>query len=180
MRTLSPSSDEPPGLKVIAAALQTYIRNWVNLHPYWTFGGAGLFGLILIGQILSPSSGQAIRTVIDQDKAISQQISQRVGVLDTYWNGSSLVAEMSNRMDAIDLTGCPQDFQFAYKRHVAAWAAVARVKGGNEGLNGAIKGFFTGGLSIFPAWSELDLAMSEVSESWKQVQRAAIAHGVSP
>jgi hypothetical protein len=123
---------------------------------------------------------RAIRQVLDQDKALGQQIAQRVGVMDQFWDGSALVAEFAGRMDSVDLGGCPQDFQMAYKRHVAAWAAVARAKASNEGFNGAIKGFFTVGLSVLPAMSEVNQAMKEVQSSWSEVQQAAIRHGVAP
>ncbi len=123
---------------------------------------------------------RAIRLVIDEDRALGHEIGQKVGIMDQYWDGSALVAELSDRMDAVDLGGCPQDFQLAYKRHVAAWGAVARVKAGNEGLNGAVKGFFTAGLAVIPAMSAAEEAMKEVQSSWSEVQQAAIRHGVAP
>ncbi len=123
---------------------------------------------------------RAIREVIAQDKALGQQLAQRVGFMDKYWDGSSLVAEFAGRMDSIELGGCPRDFQLAYKRHVAAWRAMASVKASNEGFSGALKGFFTAGLAMIPAMSEMEQVMKEVHASWAAVQQAAIHHGVAP
>ena len=122
----------------------------------------------------------AIREVIRQDKAIGEEVGQKVGVVEQYWDSSPLVREIAARMDAIDLSGCPQDFQIAYKRHVFAWASMAQVKASNEGLNGFLKGFFTGGLAAIPAMSEVESAAKQIQATWLEVQETAIKHGVTP
>jgi hypothetical protein len=103
----------------------------------------------------------AIQEVLRQDKLVGQETAQKAGILDKYWDGSSLVREVALRMDAIDLGRCPEDFQIAYKRHVSAWASLASTKASNEGLNGFLKGFFTGGLAMMPASSQYDEATKE-------------------
>jgi hypothetical protein len=122
----------------------------------------------------------AIREVLGRDEACAQEAAQGAGFLDQYWDGSALVSGLASRMDAIDLSGCPQDFQAAYKKHVLAWASVAQVKASNEGFSGAIKGFFTAGFSMLPAMSDMDRALGEVRSSWSEVQQAAIRRGVAP
>ena len=122
----------------------------------------------------------AIRGVFEQDKTLGQEIGQKIGFLDKYWDGSVLVGELAGKMNRLDLSGCPQDFQLAYKRHATAWAALANVKASNEGFQGFLKGFLTAGLSVVPAIKDMDLAMQEIRSSWLEVQQVAIRHGVAP
>jgi hypothetical protein len=103
---------------------------------------------------------------------------QKVGLLDRYWDGSALVAEHAGRLDAIDLGGCPRDFQGAYKRYVSAWTALARVKASNEGLNGALKGYFSAGLAVLPAMQEVERALKDVDDSSSELRQVAIGHGI--
>jgi hypothetical protein len=94
---------------------------------------------------------QSIRRVLAEDAAIPALVMQKAGVLDKYWDSSGLVADLVSRMDRIDISGCPTDFQLAYKRHVSAWSTMARTKGSYEGWSGFLKGFFTGGIVVLPA-----------------------------
>lgn len=123
---------------------------------------------------------EAIKRVIHDDHVLSEHAAQRVGLLDQYWDGSTIVSELAGQMDLVDLEGCPQDFQLAYKKHVAAWASLGRVKASHEGFNGFIKGFLTSGLSAIPAFSEIERAASDVQSTWSEVQQVAIRHGVAP
>lgn len=122
----------------------------------------------------------AIRKVLGQDKTIGQQTAQKVGILDKYWDGSGLVYDSMWKMDAIDLSDCPQDFQVAYRRHVAAWQSLASLKASNEGFAGAIKGFFTAGTLIPSYMSGVERAIAEVESTFSEVQQSAIQHGVAP
>ncbi|HEY2157994.1 MAG TPA: hypothetical protein VGH33_20365 [Isosphaeraceae bacterium] len=190
------TNQPPPSLGDIASGVRRLASHWVARVWDGPLGRRLLVGAacVLAVFLLWPQGpGQrdleaarlrteqaAIRGILDRDKAIGQEAARKVGILDRYWDGSGLVYEIAATMDALDLTGCPRDFQVAYKKHVSAWGALATVKAGNEGFAGAIKGFFTAGLAIVPAMSEMDRAMNEVRTTWSEVQQAAIQHGVAP
>lgn len=122
----------------------------------------------------------AIRSALDQDHAISVEAAKKLTFWDKYWDGSDYVRQICLRMDAIDVSLCPQDFQSAYKKHAAAWAELSRVKSSNEGWSGFLKGMLGGKPAAFSASTELDNAGKSVASSWSDVQQCAISHGVAP
>jgi len=122
----------------------------------------------------------AIREVLDQDKLIGQETAKKVGPWEQYVDGSALVGEAARRMDAIDLSRCPQDFQIAYKPHTAAWKLMATTKASNEGINSFLKGFFTLGIGVYYATSQMDEATKQIQLTWLAVQESAIRNGVTP
>lgn len=126
------------------------------------------------------STRAAIGRVLKEDSALSASVLQNANWLDKNWDGSGLVLTLVARMDQIDLSGCPTDFQHAYKCHVAAWGNLARVKRSNEGLNGCVKAFLTAGLSAIPAMNDMDTSSKEIQTTWQEVQRISIDHGVTP
>jgi hypothetical protein len=128
----------------------------------------------------SNSSKSAIRSVLDEDQRIAAEIDAQFGISHRFWNGSDLLLERAQRMDDVDLSDCPKDFQAAYKRHVMAWMEFARVTASNEGINSLVKGFYSGGMSALPAMSAHEQAGEEINATWSQVQQVAIAYGVAP
>lgn len=185
-------NEPPPSLADIATGVRRLASHWTaraRSGPIYRNAGIGAACLLAVlvlwprgpsPQDVAKAEQAAIRGVLGRDRAISQEVAQNAGFMDQYWDGSGMISGLASRMDRIDLTGCPQDFQVAYKKHMSAWAGVAMVKASNEGFNGAIKGFFTVGLSAIPAMSEMDRALKEVNSSWSEVQQAAIRHGVAP
>jgi hypothetical protein len=61
----------------------------------------------------------AILRVLKEHKAAEAAFAQ-ITILDKNWNAGPIFWQYTNRIDSIDLTGCPKDFQAAYKRHVLA------------------------------------------------------------
>ena len=66
---------------------------------------------------------------------------------EQFWDASGVVAQYVAGLRAIDLRGCPSDFQKAYLRHIQAWESLQNQMASNQGLSGFLKGFFTLGLS---------------------------------
>lgn len=176
----------PPGAADIAAAVQHFVTYWVakawaaKPYSYYGIAAACVLAVVIVWPRGHGTEQEAIRRVICQNNVLVEEVVQKAGLMDKYWDGSGLVWELVERLDAIDLTGCPPDFQSAYKKHVAAWASLARVKGNNEGVNGFIKGFMTVGLSVIPAMSQIEGAGGEVMATGSEVQQVAIRHGVAP
>ncbi|WP_074307137.1 hypothetical protein [Singulisphaera sp. GP187] len=175
----------PPRVGDIAAdvrhLLAHRVSRLVTARPY-LLGGLAVACLlaVFLAWRRGPGEAESIRRVFHQDRILAERIGKKVGLMDQYWDGSAIVAELAGEMDRIDLEGCPRDFQSSYKKHVGAWAAVARVKSSNEGLNGFLKSFLTVGSSIIPAISEANGAMAQVQETWAELQQVAIRHGVAP
>lgn len=107
-------------------------------------------------------------------------MEKKMGFKEKYWNASKVLAEWSEKMDAIDLNGCPQDFQAAYKKHVAAWKALAYFQSNNAGLMGFLKSFATAGVLAVPILIENDHVGKEVNATFAELKQIAIKHGVAP
>jgi len=126
------------------------------------------------------STKNSIRNVLKEDAALPELVMSNAGPLDKYWDGSMLVMDIVGRMKKIDISGCPSDFQVAYKRHIAAWEAVACVKRNYEGWNGFLKGLLSLGKSVVTTQSAYDESQRELQSTWSEVERVAIKHGVVP
>lgn len=128
----------------------------------------------------SESTQFHIRRVFQQDKAIAYEMENKLGFIEKFWNASAVLAEWSAKMDAVDLTGCPQEFQAAYKKHVAAWKALAYFQSNNAGLKGFLKSFATAGVLAVPIMLENDQVGKEVNATFAELKQIAIKHGVAP
>lgn len=132
------------------------------------------------GDSKSNSAQSHIRRVFQQDKAISKESEKKMGFKEKYWNATKVLAEMAEQLDAIDLNGCPQDFQAAYKKHVDAWKARVQFESSNTGMSGTLKNFITGGLLTPSIFKEGDSAIKQVNATFAEVKQIAIRYGVVP
>lgn len=101
-------------------------------------------------------------------------------------------------MRAIDMTGCPSDFQVAYVRHAQAWDKYIRIRTAlrtldtGENFGGAALADFVGGALGFQAGAienhvdavnaltkEQDVANQEISDTYEIVTTMARARGLS-
>jgi hypothetical protein len=141
----------------------------------------GIITVVLIVTGFGTGYRNNIERVLREDAALSAQIAQDVGVLEVAWDQSAVVGKYVSGIRQINLRGCPQDFQDAFRNHIQAWAAYERTARSYGGINGFIKGFLTNGLAAIDAYSEGDAAQREIELTWHEVLRiAAEYHAKTP
>jgi hypothetical protein len=124
---------------------------------------------------------EAIRSVCKQAKAIARQWAAKARFWkELCWGSSGRILEIARQLDAIDLNGCPQDFQAAFKKNIAALEELGRVMSNNEGLPGFTKNLLTFGQAYPAAMKDLDEAEKAVDSTDSDIQQCAIRHGVAP
>jgi hypothetical protein len=114
-----------------------------------------------------------IERVLQQDAALNAEIAEEAGLLDVAWDQSGVVGRYVSGLRRIDLRGCPDDFQDAFRKHIEAWAAYESVARSYGGVSGFVKGFLSGGLAVLGAYSEGDAAQKEIETTWQEVLRIA-------
>lgn len=152
--------------------------------------------LLVIAVILFIAGGMYLENRWSQQAAI-----QRVLAADSLTTrGASSAAEIVRRMQAIDLDGCPTDFQIAYRRHTRAWESYAGVElqaqqfmDANGFWRNFTEGFIRGLLldvgGISRRMSELSAeeqrilsearqAQQSIADTWGAVEDVALSHGV--
>jgi hypothetical protein len=127
-------------------------------------------------------STAAIERVLQADKGTTTEVRS--------------ATEVVRRMEAIDMTDCPNDFKAAYLAHIYAWKSVATVEWKAVALKNEaestgtmveafVRGFF---LDPFGKSNELraefrhlqaeyDAAHNEVKQTFLKVEQIAIGHG---
>jgi hypothetical protein len=115
----------------------------------------------------------SISRVLQDDKQISVSIAQEAGFLDVAWDQSGIVGKAVEKLRWVDLSGCPSEFKDAFRAHIAAWAKYEQIAKRYGGFRGFMKGFFTGGGTVFDAASEGGAAQDEIQRTWREVLRIA-------
>ncbi len=92
-------------------------------------------------------------------------------------------ADVVKGMEAIDLSGCPQDFQAAYITHTAAWAKMALAIGEADSFGYMIESLAKGiKLDFSPEDRVSDAirgAKNEISSTWTTVRQVAAKYGAN-
>lgn len=135
-----------------------------------------LAGLVIWLVLPEISARRAIREVLRSDGEIT--VSMKKPLEGMHWDSSEVFNDAASRRDRIDLSGCPQDFQLAYKNYVGACVEVARVQKSYQGWNGFVKGYLMPGISIAKGMSEQEAAEKRLDSSWQALQESSIRHGV--
>jgi len=158
-----------------------------------------LAGLLLLGGVgagiwfgfLSDSDGQPDSKV----KAAIEQVLRQDAVSN---DGTTSVADVVERMRAIDTSACPNDFRAAYLAHVHAWEKLAGVerdaialKADSESAGAMVEAFIRGFLGdpLGPINEDIDArnqlqaryqeASREVQATFHRVEEIAVSYGAS-
>lgn len=144
-------------------------------------GGFNLVLLVLLGGCGS-SDAPSIESVLQADS--------------TTTTGATSVADVVNRMRAIDLSKCPKDFAAAYVAHIHAWELLADVEqqgrayDANFNSGGAMVESFLRGFIGDPfgktnesiaARNQLvtnyNSAQQQIKQTFQRVEELAVSHG---
>jgi flagellar basal body-associated protein FliL len=159
--------------------------------------------LVVIGMIVGGnsssdgSSGQQAQEARQQAQirsAIETVLQQDAGTT----TGVNSVAEVVNRMRAIDMSGCPNDFRAAYLGNIHAWEAMADVEqqaiqlkkeGDSSGayVEAFVRGFmgdpFGKVKDEMQAQNQLqqnaNSAKQQIQQTFNQVEEIAVAYGAN-
>ncbi len=80
-------------------------------------------------------------------------------------------------MRRIDLSGCPPDFQKAFRDHIQAWAEMESLTLTNSGFNIVFKSALTFGAAAGDAYFRIDSAEQRITSTWHEVLRIAGQYG---
>ena len=118
----------------------------------------------------------AIRRVLAQSDAVKSK--NKFGFLDKYYDGSEAWYKLTAQLNGIDLRGCPQDFEIAFRKDVAAHKRVVELASTHMGLSGILKGAVTMGASGVSGEMEAGKINNELRSAALEMQESAIRHGV--
>jgi hypothetical protein len=134
------------------------------------------------GGVLSWANGptyqDSIVRVLNADRESSARIAATAGFGDQYWDASPIIGRVVDGMQAIDTSGCPEDFQEAYRDHIKAWQKMQGVATRYGGMNGFVQGFLSLGTALGDAIEDGNEAQHEVTTTYQNLLQSARRHGV--
>lgn len=138
---------------------------------------AVIIGLVVLGIFYSDNDAQykrPVESVLQQDKTITKSVES-----DSLL---AMIKTIVQRMHEIDLSKCPEDFRYAYQRHIDAWSKAIPILRQGEDLNGfenilksfaiGLIGGFTGQFGLVEDYiSENAHANDEIKKKLQEVKQ---------
>ena len=118
----------------------------------------------------------AIRDAIHADVALAKQLFGTNSMVEA---DAKTIQAYTQGLREIDRSQCPHDFQMAYLEHIHAWEAMARSHASRDIVGPLIELLVFKTLPDLPGASEDQPLREEIMTTWNEVERIALAHGVT-
>ena len=122
---------------------------------------------------------RTIERVLAADKGLYERLAAEATLLDVAWDKSGITGRYYVGLQKIDLSGCPDDFQAAFREHIRAWLGYAEFAARYGGFRGFFRGFFSPNPlgTVVTAASEASEAEQKIRSTWDEVTRLARKYG---
>lgn len=149
-----------------------------------------LVSIVLIAAVASvgPGMGGAranILAVLRADQELARERESSVPASAGPIAMAAAVGRYCDRLESLDMSGCPADFRVAFRHHIGAWREVQAAlqqypDGFLQGLlvgavNGMLRGEQDGGQSRLEG--ALRTGLERVRDTWIEVEKIGAAHG---
>ncbi len=138
-----------------------------------------LCGIFLAIFLINGKSDKAnIEDVLAQYIQIIQEETAKLGLVETLWDSSDFAHRTLKRIQSIDVSACPKDFQIAFEKHVQAWRKYQNVAEKWGGFSGFLRGFISGGFAIIECLDESSDMTRDFKYTLQEVCNIAQKYGV--